>query len=90
MDQADRMKATRAAQHPNTYTNKPRAKCPYGNNYSKEEVNKIVNLATKKAVAKAMASKQKESSGNDTEEEINKFDELKISDIDSDEDFEKV
>ena len=58
MDQADRMKATRAAQHPTLHYNKPKGKRPYGNNYTKEEVNKIVNLATKKAVAKAMASKK--------------------------------
>ena len=48
MDQADRMKASRDAQHPSTY-NKPKGKRTYGNNYTKEEVNRIVNLATKKA-----------------------------------------
>ena len=89
MDQADRMKATRAAQHSSTYNNnQPRTKRSYGNNYSKEEVNKIVGLAMKKAVAKAMGNNASTVSSGATPQELNKFDELKISDIDSDEDFE--
>ena len=85
------MKATRAAQHSSTYNNnQPRTKRSYGNNYSKEEVNKIVGLAMKKAVAKAMGNNASTVSSGATPQEINKFDELKISDIDSDEDFEKV
>ena len=90
MDQADRMKAVRAAQHPSQYSNnQPRTKRSYGNNLSKEEVNRIVDLATKKAVAKAISIKPTNESSGGTPEEINKFDELKLSDIDSDEDFEK-
>ena len=90
MDQADRMKATRAAQHPSTHSyNQPRTKRSYGNNFSKEEVNKIVDLATRKAVAKAIGIKPSNLSSGATPEEINKFDELKMSDIDSDGDFEK-
>ena len=91
-DQAERMKANRAAQHPSTYNNQPKGKRPYGNNYSKEEVNKIVNLATKKAVAKAMQTSSTVASGT-TPQEINKFEQLKIDsdiEIESDEDFEKV
>ena len=44
----------------------------------------------KKAVAKAMGSKPSTVSSGATPQEINKFDELKISNINSDEDFEKV
>ena len=85
LDQADKMKATRAAQHPSTY-NKPKGKRAYGNNYNKDEVNKIVNLATKKAVAKAMASKKPSVSDDDIDAEINHFHELNLSEIDSDDD----
>ena len=87
------MKATRAAQHPSTYNNnnQPRTKRSYGNNYSKEEVNKIVDLTTKKAVAKAMGKKASSVSSGATPQEINKFGELKIdSKTNSDEDFTKV
>jgi hypothetical protein len=88
MAQADNMKATRAAQHSSTYNNQPRTKRSYGNSYSKEEVNKIVNLATKKAIAKAMGNQASIA----TPHELNKFHELKISDTESicSDDFEKV
>ena len=59
--------------------------------YSKEEVNKIVDLAMKKAVAKAMGKKASSISSGATPQEINKFGEIKIdSDINSDTDFTKV
>ena len=91
LDQADRMRATRQAQHPSTYNKQqPRTKRPHGNSFSKEKVNKMVSIATKKAVAKAMGSKPSADATGDSPQELNTFEELKISDIDSDEDFEKV
>ena len=89
MDQADRMKASRDAQHPSTY-NKPKGKRPYGNNYTKEEVNRIVNLATKKAVAKEKASSKPSVTDNDTEDEMNHFSSLKLSEVNSDEENQKL
>ena len=83
------MKATRAAQHPSTY-DKPKGKRSYGNNYTKEEVNKIVNAATKKAVAKEKASNKPSVTDNDTEGEINQVSELNLSEVDSDDDYQKL
>ena len=89
MDQADRMKASRDAQHPSTYS-KPKGKRPYANNYTKEEVNRIVNLATKKAVAKEKASSKPSVTDHDTEDEINQFSSFNLSEVNSDEDYQKL
>jgi hypothetical protein len=89
LDQADRMKATRQAQHPSTY-DKPKGKRPYGNNYSKEEVNKIVNAATKKFLTKQKVSNKVSDKDSDTDAELNHFNELELSDIDSDDDYCKL
>ena len=89
LDQADRMKATRQAQLPNTY-NKPKGKRPYGNNYTKEEVNKVVNAAHKKSMAKNKASSKASVKDEDTDCELNHFNELELSDIESDEDYCKL
>ena len=89
LDQADRMRATRQAQHPKTY-NKPKGKRPYRNNYTKEEVNTIVNAATKKTMAKTKASSKISVKDEDTDCYLNNFNELELSDIKSDEDYCKL
>ena len=89
LDQADRMKATRQAQPPHTY-GKPKGKRPYGNNYTKEEVNKIVNAAHKRFLTKQKASNKVSDKDDDTDCELNHFNELELSDIESDDDYTKL
>ena len=55
-----------------------------------EEVNKIVNAATKKFLTKQKASNKVSDKDDDTDCELNHFNELELSDIESDDDYAKL
>ena len=77
-DQAEKMRAMRAAQSPNNIKPKRTFSNSFSKTYTKQEVNQMIETASAAAVKTALATKDKDE--DNSASEVNNFVDLSLSD----------